>query len=722
MKAPPARGGMPPVGTMPSDRSRDAPLTAEQAERTVHIDRIPNELAKRRRLTMAIRAAGCADPAKITFCPSNLRSAEDKERGLHWALVTFDTPEQAAEAVAATIDNTTDRRRLRCTMVDRNMMAVRLGAALGKTAAVHNIALGGSAYDPYRYQINPRGDFKRRWDFMLALLCIYVGMFVPYRVGFQVELCPGDLDWLIEAFADAFFVLDLLLTFRTPLITNTGHIERSSKLIRKAYLQSWFTIDLLAVLPVSYVAWILSGEDSCSGIHSSTRMFKVLRLVRLAKLLRLAKLREVIRMTVADIDALEDSFKYVKILIAMFAIAYVCHLFACMWFYFGTIGQDAGVSANGGWVDVAGIHNATTEVKYLWSVYWAITVLSTVGYGDVVAHTNYEKGFSIVAELFGCIIFATLIGGLGSVMMSKKLLDQKVEYQLQELREYGRVKGLPKFLQKRMRLILEQAYRETAFDEKKVLAQLPAAVRKEVEEHIFQSTLDKMPVFQNLPDTTHEVLKQLLATFKTLLVQPFDPVYEERTPAFDFFVIVSGEVTLTRHGADHSRVLHTGDFFGEQELFYSRRYGANAARSRPLVGRQRHQSAIVTGRVRAELKFISWPQVMELRRTARPVFDRIREAALIRADADEDFKVQEQQRQVLDTLFVQYDTHNFSAKVIQRRWRNFAVERAKKRIAAQSDRQLLESLVHGMQRTEEQLVALVQRVALLEQDQGSGGV
>ena len=55
--------------------------------------------------------------------------------------------------------------------------------------------------------------------------------------------------------------------------------------------------------------------------------------------------------------------------------------------------------AEGGWVDKAGIHEVDNSIKYLWSVYWAITVLSTVGYGDIVAHTNAEKGFSIVAEL-----------------------------------------------------------------------------------------------------------------------------------------------------------------------------------------------------------------------------------------------------------------------------------------------------------------------------------
>jgi CRP-like cAMP-binding protein len=229
-----------------------------------------------------------------------------------------------------------------------------------------------------------------------------------------------------------------------------------------------------------------------------------------------------------------------------------------------------------------------------------------------------------------------------------------------------------------------------------------------------------MPLFQNLPESESEVLKQLLSAFKPLVVQPFDPVYEEHTPAFDFFVIISGEITLTREGGSTSRVLKKGSFFGERELFYSRRFGAGNQGPLPLVGRKRHQTAIVSSRARAELKFISWPQVMALRRTSRTIFEKIREAAMIRANADEDFKTQEQRRNVLDTLFVQFDAQNFSAKVIQRRWREFSNVRALKKIAVKTDRQLLEMLVQGMSRTEEKLQTVERRLELIEQDRIAG--
>ena len=208
------------AGSLKSEPLLDAPLTAEQAARTVHIARIPSEMATRAKLATVIHSSGCPDPTEITFCPNSERTAEEREYGLHWALATFGTPDEAAEVLAATLDKT-GRQHLRCSMVDRPMIVAMSGAALGNTASIHGMALGGTTYIMPSCQIDPQGKFKRRWDVVLALLCIYVAMFVPYRVGFQIELCPGDLDWLIEAFVDAFFMADIFLTFRTPLITNT---------------------------------------------------------------------------------------------------------------------------------------------------------------------------------------------------------------------------------------------------------------------------------------------------------------------------------------------------------------------------------------------------------------------------------------------------------------------------------------------------------------------
>jgi hypothetical protein len=89
-----------------------------------------------------------------------------------------------------------------------------------------------------------------------------------------------------------------------------------------------------------------------------------------------------------------------------------------------------------------------------------------------------------------------------------------------------------------------------------VLAQLPAAMQKEVAEHIHESMLAVMPLFHNLPDSETPVLKQLLGAFKPLAVQPFDPVCEccDRSPSAPSFCQAKAPDLITPHAGSSTIV------------------------------------------------------------------------------------------------------------------------------------------------------------------------
>lgn len=92
-----------------------------------------------------------------------------------------------------------------------------------------------------------------------------------------------------------------------------------------------------------------------------------------------------------------------------------------MWFYFGTWGMPSGMAPVDGWIALkTDINTSSTPMseQYLEAFYWSITVLSTVGFGDV---TPVEKVFSVVAELVGTVLFAMLMGGLAGLFRPRPL-------------------------------------------------------------------------------------------------------------------------------------------------------------------------------------------------------------------------------------------------------------------------------------------------------------
>ena len=89
---------------------------------------------------------------------------------------------------------------------------------------------------------------------------------------------------------------------------------------------------------------------------------------------------------------------------SMFTIILV-HYFACAWIYLGDkflLGDDAApwLLANPEFLDYS-----NTQV-YVFSLYWIVVCITTVGYGDFVAATLAEYAFVIVLEFAGLLIFS----------------------------------------------------------------------------------------------------------------------------------------------------------------------------------------------------------------------------------------------------------------------------------------------------------------------------
>ena len=51
------------------------------------------------------------------------------------------------------------------------------------------------------------------------------------------------------------------------------------------------------------------------------------------------------------------------------------------------------------------IHEADWYTRYISSIYWAVTTMITVGYGDITPINNDEKIFGVFTMLLACGIF-----------------------------------------------------------------------------------------------------------------------------------------------------------------------------------------------------------------------------------------------------------------------------------------------------------------------------
>ena len=132
----------------------------------------------------------------------------------------------------------------------------------------------------------------------------------------------------------------------------------------------------------------------------NTMLFSLLKTARLLRLFRAAR-------------KLDRNYEYMTSLLFLMIMFFmlVAHWLACIWY---AIGQQEAVTYDGlSWLSVLGYQlekpiedgdptsGPSLRSRYLTSLYYVMTLCTTVGFGNVAANTDGERIFSICCMLMG---------------------------------------------------------------------------------------------------------------------------------------------------------------------------------------------------------------------------------------------------------------------------------------------------------------------------------
>ena len=185
---------------------------------------------------------------------------------------------------------------------------------------------------------HPESQFSLVWDLVQIIFLAYVGMVVPFRACFDVEI-PFEFSFafMLDNFVDIYFIVDLFLNFRTAYYADSGLLEGRPSAIVEHYFKGWFTIDFVSCLPVQYfdLAFSSSTEEQSGQDKSKFRALKALRLVRLSKMLRLARIKVMVQKYSNSFDFSQN----IGVVFVLLGIFFLAHMLACFWYLAGTGAQ-----------------------------------------------------------------------------------------------------------------------------------------------------------------------------------------------------------------------------------------------------------------------------------------------------------------------------------------------------------------------------------------------
>jgi len=271
---------------------------------------------------------------------------------------------------------------------------------------------------------------RRCYEVALAVLLVYTGTIFPYRLCFHEfripEATAESPAWNdVEVCVDCLFWCDLALNFFISFRNSDGTEVFSLVPIGKNYLKGYFWVNLIACIPPDAVQWLMkgimsAGNDNLDAAARVARLQRISRLARLARLLRLVKVIPLLARTAA-LRRLRSS-KPSRFCNFVAYLIWSVHLLACGWdlcAYFHAEYDNDSVEYGGCWVarrELPGAGNLLQEPPWIhWgnSMYFVLTVFTTVGFGDISALTLGEIVYACFTMLMGTL--------LNSIIMSEMI-------------------------------------------------------------------------------------------------------------------------------------------------------------------------------------------------------------------------------------------------------------------------------------------------------------
>ncbi|XP_026180204.1 potassium voltage-gated channel subfamily H member 4a [Mastacembelus armatus] len=399
---------------------------------------------------------------------------------------------------------------------------------------------------------------KALWDWLILLATFYVAVTVPYDVCFVSHDESTDHHSLVsrttmgsDIAVEMLFILDIILNFRTTYVSQSGQVVYDARSIYLHYCTTWFFVDLMAALPFDLLyAFNIT-------VTSLVHLLKTVRLLRLLRLLQ-------------KLDRYSQ-YSAVVLTLLMSVFALLAHWMACVWYVIGRMEIESSdpVTWDIGWLQELGKRLETPYINstmggpsmpsaYISSLYFTLSSLTSVGFGNVCANTDAEKIFSICIMLMGALMHAVVFGNVTAIIQRMYSRRSLYHTRMKDLKDFIRVHRLPQQLKQRMLEYFQATWSvNNGINANELLHDFPDELRADIAMHLNKDIL-QLPVFER---ASRGCLRSLSLHIKTSFCAPGEYLIRHGDALQANYFVCSGSLEVLRNGMVLA-ILGKGDLIG----------------------------------------------------------------------------------------------------------------------------------------------------------------
>ncbi|XP_022749735.1 potassium channel AKT1-like [Durio zibethinus] len=399
-----------------------------------------------------------------------------------------------------------------------------------------------------RFIVSPYDRRYRVWETFLVILVLYTAWVSPFEFGFLKK--PESPLSITDNVVNGFFALDIVLTFFIAYLDKTTYllIDDPKKIAWK-YGSSWLAFDIISTIPSELAQKIFPKPIRSYGLFNMLRLWRLRRVSALFSRLEKDKNYNYFWVRCAKL-----------ICVTIFAV----HCAGCFYYLIAAQYHDLGRT----WIGASLGDNfleQSLSIRYVTSMYWSITTLTTVGYGDLHPVNTREMIFDIFYMLFNLGLTAYLIGNMTNLVVHGTSRTRRFRDTIQAASSFAQRNQLPPGLQDQMlaHLCLKFRTDSEGLQQQEILDSLPKAIRSSISHYLFYSLMDKVYLFRGV---SNDLLFQLVSEMKAEYFPPKEDVILQNEAPTDFYILVSGAVDLLvlKNGVEQVvGEAKTGDLCGE---------------------------------------------------------------------------------------------------------------------------------------------------------------
>jgi voltage-gated potassium channel len=372
------------------------------------------------------------------------------------------------------------------------------------------------------------------WNVLILCAILAFLFIITYRVVFRT-FSGGAFYYALNLL----FIADIAFNFVTKVKLGHVRIETFPE-IKKYYLRSWFLIDAVSAFPFEIVLLAVFGGIPTKPVAYSAFLF--LQLLTLLKLLKVGRIFKELQESIDILPALRRLMHFSYWVMAGLHIIVM------------------------GWISIGATEQARPPFdQYLRGLYWVISTIATIGYGDYYPNheSNVQIVYAIVVEFFGVGMFSYVIANVSSLVTNLDIARSAHLERLEEVNAYMRAQRVPSALQERVRDYYSYLWeKQKGVDASGALKGMPQSLAQEILLFLNRDILARVEIFK---DADELFLRESVRLMKPVIFLPEEYVIRQGEFADCMYFLATGSVRVVVDGNEVA-TLGPGSPFGETAL------------------------------------------------------------------------------------------------------------------------------------------------------------